>query len=366
MTEKDLVSWLRFSHMELTARVEKEIFSRFSNNLEDFLSLSDISLSELSFLTPKMLERYNYWKSQDISIDLKQMEKFSVSLLPVTDPDYPSILKTIYDPPSILYVRGSLLSKESGSSLGIVGSRSASAYGMSTIEQISAELSRYGIKIVSGGARGIDTAAHKGALKSYGITYAFLGCGVDVCYPAENKSLFDSIISNGGAIVSEYPLGSQPEPWRFPARNRLISGMSDGVLVCQAPLSSGSLITANYALEQGREVFAIPGNVNDRRNSGSNKLIKEGAALIENATDVLCALGIEIIPNKEINRELSEEIEMDDLEKKVYDFLTFDPQTIDELIGKTGLSVSETSATLTMLELKGCAKRQAGNAFIKL
>ena len=366
MIEKEIKSWLRFSHMELTARIEQEIFTRFSYDLNEFLSLSQNALNELDFLTPKMLERYNYWKSQDVSIDLKQIEKLSVLLMPINHPNYPKILKTIYDPPSLLYIRGNFDIDEDDSSLGIVGSRSASVYGMSTIEQISSELSRYGIKIVSGGARGIDTAAHKGALKSYGITYVFLGCGVDVCYPSENKILFDSIISNGGAIISEYPIGSQPEPWRFPARNRLISGISNGVLVCQAPLSSGSLITANYALEQGRDVFAIPGNVNDRRNSGSNKLIKEGAALIETATDVLCALGINLNSNKEVTRELAEEVELNDIERKIYNLLTLEPQTIDHLVSLTLMSVSEISATLTILELKGCVKRQAGNAFIRL
>ena len=366
MIEKEIISWLRFSHMELTARIEKEIFTRFSYNLEEFLSLPQSSLHELDFMTPKMLERYNYWKHQDVSIDLKHIEKLSISLMPINHSDYPLVLKMIYDPPSLLYIRGNFKTNENSSVLGIVGSRSASVYGMNTIEQISSELSRYGVKIVSGGARGIDTAAHKGALKSYGITYAFLGCGIDVCYPSENKTLFESIISNGGAIVSEYPIGSQPEPWRFPARNRLISGISDGVLVCQAPLASGSLITANYALEQGRDVFAIPGNVNDKRNSGSNKLIKEGAALIETSSDILSALGIDLNASKEIYGELAEEIELNDTERRIFNLLTLDPQTVDHFVSETGLSVSEVSATLTMLELKNCAKRQAGNAFIRL
>lgn len=365
MTDIEIINWLRFSRMEFTAKAEKKLLANFNNNINDFLSISDKDLLEMNLLTPNQINKFNDWKTRDVSVDLKLMETNNVNLITITSDSYPSKLSTIFDPPSVLYVRGNVNLNEYGTSIGIVGSRSANNYGISVAEQISSELSRYGVRIISGGARGIDTAAHRGAIKNFGITFAVLGCGVNVTYPTENKKLFDSIVDNGGAIISEYPFGSQPEPWRFPARNRIISGMSDGLLVCQAPLASGSLITAHYALEQGRDVFAVPGNINDKRNSGSNKLIKDGAALVENAVDIISELGLSIYENISSKESNETKLELDDCEQSIYTFLSYDPMNVDEISDKSKLSISEIMANLTLMELKGFVKRLPGNNFIR-
>jgi DNA processing protein len=204
--------------------------------------------------------------------------------LSLSSSDYPEYLKEIFDPPTVLYYFGDV--KPDDVCMGIVGSRKSSEYGKNTAKSFASKLSQNGFAVVSGMARGIDTKAHEGALESEGKTYAIIGSGLDIVYPPENKKLMQKIIDNG-AVISEFPPGTKPNPYNFPIRNRIISGMSLGVIVVEAGLRSGSLITANLALEQGRDVFAVPGNINRIINKGSNKLIKEGAKLVENIDDIL-------------------------------------------------------------------------------
>jgi DNA processing protein len=215
---------------------------------------------------------------------LELINKNNITVITDRDESYPENLFNIYDRPPLLYIKGNLQKEDIN--IAIVGSRLASTYGKFITERISRELAMKGITIVSGMARGIDSAAHRGAIAAQGRTVAVLGCGLDIIYPPENKNLFSDIVQNG-AVISEYPPQTQPLSAHFPARNRIISGISYGVVVVEAGEKSGSLITARLALEQGREVFAVPGSIDSVGSRGTNKLIKQGAKLIENIDDIL-------------------------------------------------------------------------------
>jgi DNA processing protein len=260
-------------------------------------------------------------------------------------------------------VRGELKSGDKFA-VSIVGSRKTTPYGRWFTERVSQDLARYGVTIVSGMARGIDSFAHGGAISGGGRTIAVLGCGVDVIYPSENRNLFAKIIDHG-AILSEFPMGSPPEAGHFPRRNRIISGLSIGVVVVQANEKSGSLITANYALEQGREVFAVPGNVGTESSRGTHRLIKEGAKLVESSEDIL----EEIIPQWKREGEATQKVEAapkPDLtheEKSVFELLGETPLHIDAIIRESRLDAGKVSSLLLDLELKGLVSQWAGKGF---
>ena len=261
--------------------------------LEAVFSASAAELQKITGITKKAAAGIAAFKDWDIiNKDLAALEKAGINIITLQDSLYPPKLLEIYDRPPFLYVKGNL--KKDDIDIAIVGSRLASTYGKYTTERISRELALRGVTVVSGMARGIDSAAHQGALTARGRTIAVLGTGLDIIYPPENKKLFAAIGENG-AVVSEYPLGTPPLASNFPARNRIISGMSYGVVVVEAGEKSGSLITARLALEQGREVFAVPGTIDSAGSRGTNKLIKQGAKLIENTDDIL----EEILPQLE-------------------------------------------------------------------
>jgi DNA processing protein len=293
--------------------------------------------------------------------ELKLIEEINVSIVTLGDPSYPDNLRQIYDPPPLLYVRGNL---QPGDDLAvsIVGSRLTSNYGRITTERVAADLARHGATIVSGMARGIDSAAHRGALSAGGRTIAVLGCGVDIVYPPENRRLFEEITAHG-AVVSEFPLSTPPDGVNFPRRNRIISGLSLGVVVVQANARSGSLITARLALEQNRDVFAVPGNVGMAGSRGTNRLIKQGAKLIESAEDIL----EEILPRfqHQVPEFKDRKPSLEEKEERVYQLLEDDPVHIDSIIARTGMSASHVSAILLQLELKGLIQQLSGKRFVK-
>jgi DNA processing protein len=220
--------------------------------------------------------------------ELEQVTRLDARILTVHDTGYPENLRHIHDPPPVLYVRGHL-TKHDAWAVALVGSRRSSPYGRAITTRVSGQLGAAGITVVSGLARGIDTAAHKAALGAGGRTLAVLGCGIDIIYPPENHELFYAMVDHG-ALLSEFPLGTRPEGKNFPRRNRLISGLCLGVVVVEATRKSGSLITAGFALEQGREVFAVPGNVGAATSEGVHRLLREGARLVETAEDILVEL----------------------------------------------------------------------------
>lgn len=296
--------------------------------------------------------------------ELSLLEEVGGKIMTIRDEFYPKRLKEIYDPPPLLYVRGDL-KEEDELAVAIVGSRKTTPYGRWITEKIGQELARHGITIVSGMARGIDSHAHLGALSGGGRTIAVLGCGVDVVYPPENRNLYKRIIDQG-AVLSEFPMSSPPEGGHFPKRNRIISGLSIGVVVVQAGMESGSLITANYALEQGREVFAIPGNVGSDSSRGTHQLIKDGAKLIESSEDIL----EEVLPQWRKEREMPQEIErpvrdLTEEEKVLYEQLGETPLHIDALIRESQFEPGKVSSLLLNLELKGLISQWPGKCFSK-
>jgi DNA processing protein len=294
--------------------------------------------------------------------ELSLLREVGGRVITLKDEEYPKRLKDIYDPPALLYVRGAL-KKEDEFAISIVGSRKTTPYGRWFTEKVSQELARHGVTIVSGMARGIDSLAHWGAISGGGRTIAVLGCGVDVIYPSENRNLFAKMIDHG-AILSEFPMGSPPEGGHFPRRNRIISGLSLGVVVVQASEKSGSLITAGYALEQGREVFAVPGNVGTESSRGTHRLIKEGAKLVESSEDIL----EEILPQWRGERETTPKVEiprpdLTEEERVLYELLSETPLHIDVMIRESRMDPGKVSSLLLNLELKGMISQWPGKCF---
>jgi DNA processing protein len=275
------------------------------------------------------------------------------------DPDYPDLLRQVESGPVILYVRGSMR-EEDRFAIAIVGSRKPTHYGRVVAEKLSSELTGAGFTVVSGMARGIDTIAHVSSVTSGGRTIAVLGSGIDTVYPPENRGLMEKI-AESGYVVSEFPLGTKPNRENFPIRNRLISGLSLGVLVVEATRESGSLITAQHALEQNREVFAVPGSIISPNSSGTNDLIKRGAKLIERTEDIIEELG-PMLKGFVRAREKSR-IEVTDEERRLCDILTGEPLHIDVISRELTLSPSRVLATLLNLELKGIVRQTEGKRF---
>jgi len=295
---------------------------------------------------------------RDAEEELKRVQDSNTTLITLRDTAYPQSLKEIYDPPPLLYVRGTL-GPADVAAVALVGSRRCSGYGRALARKFSKDLASAGVCIVSGMARGIDTMAHQGALDADGMTYAVLGSGLDVIYPPENKRLYQTITEHG-AVISEFPLNTRPEPYNFPKRNRIISGLSMGVVVVEAGAKSGSLITASYALDQGRDVYAVPGNVGTSTSQGTNRLIKQGAKLVETADEVLEDLlpdAVRLGPHS-AKREVSED------EGKILAILSYTPVHIDEISRQTGLQISRLSSLLLDLELKGLASQLSGKNFV--
>jgi DNA processing protein len=292
-------------------------------------------------------------KKIDLQVEFDKLTKHHIQLITFLDEAYPSQLKTIDDPPPVLYVRGEL-SPQDEKALAIVGTRKCTHYGRDVSFQLSQELAQNGVTIISGLAQGIDASAHKGALKGGGRTIAVLGCGADTIYPQEHAELAKQIIGKG-ALISEFPLGTPPISKNFPRRNRLISGLALGVLVVEAPEKSGALITAHTAAEQGREVFVIPGNITNHNASGTNKLLQDGAKLITSTKDILNELDMEYSVQK--TRVRAKTIALSsDIEAKILSYISTEPIHIDEIIRASGLSSAEVMGLLTILELKGLAQ----------
>jgi DNA processing protein len=284
---------------------------------------------------------------------LKKIEALDVTLLPFIDDRYPALLKQIPDPPPVLYVRGAL-SPDDALALAVIGTRRATSYGKDAALYFARHLAQARVTVVSGLAQGIDAVAHTAALDNNGRTIAVLGTGVDVIYPREHARLASRIIEHG-ALLSEFPMGTQPEPFNFPRRNRIISGISLGVLIAEAPVKSGALITAATAAEQGRDVFAVPGNIFSASAAGGNRLIQDGAKLVMTIDDILSELNVahEHVQTRQIANDISP---MSDDERAIIALLSHEPLHVDEICRTSGLPIHVITGTLTMLELKGLAR----------
>jgi DNA processing protein len=305
----------------------------------------------------KSIKDFSRWK--EAGKDLALLDRIKARVVTFRDPDYPALLKQTEAAPALLYVRGTL-NEEDRFAIAVVGSRKTSGYGRTVAEKLSSELAGCGFTIVSGLARGIDTIAHTGAITAGGRTTAVLGSGIDRVYPSENRGLMEKIIESG-CVVSEFPVGTGPNRENFPVRNRLISGLSLGVLVVEAARDSGSLITANYALEQNREVFAVPGSIISPTSSGTNDLIKGGAKLIQKTEDILEELAPMLRGFVRVRERAA--VEVTDEEKRLCDILTGEPLHIDAISRELSQPPSRVLATLLNLELKGIVRQTEGKRF---
>ena len=297
---------------------------------------------------------FDGWK--DIDGDLKKINTIGAKLVTIRDSDYPALLRTIPDAPLVLYAKGKLEVRTD--TIAIVGSRKASFESMNMAEKIAQTLSSVGITVVSGLARGVDAASHRGALKEKGKTVGVLGCGIDICYPSENKPLFEKV-GTEGCILTKYSPGEPPIPGHFPARNRIIAGLSKGVLVVEASHKSGSLITARLGLEYGREVMAIPGNVFDEGFKGANALIKQGAKLVDGIDDIIATC----FPNLTVKKD--KQVDLNENERYIYGVIGPVKMHIDEVIEKSGMEARHVMATLTSLELKDKIRGIPGGFYIR-
>lgn len=323
-----------------------------------------IDITGVDYETASQIIKDKYKKFADMQIS--QLKKTNIKVLTYWSVHYPDVLKRIFNPPVILFYKGDIHENDFNS-IAVVGMRIPSQYGKKATEYFCKELTAYGITIVSGMARGIDSIAHRCCLQNKGRTLAVLGSGLDICYPPENRDLFKDIIKSG-AVISEFPLHTPPNKENFPRRNRLISAFSKGTLVIEGGIKSGALITAYYALDQGKEVFAVPGNINSKKSQGTHKLIKEGAKLAERVDDIL-----EEIPtfqksenNSLKNRKVKKILKnLTNEELKIWKVLSDEPIHIDKIALMAEMSTSEVLAVLLSMELKDYIKQITGMKFVK-
>jgi len=297
---------------------------------------------------------------QVIEAYIARMNAYGVSYVAVDDPEYPEELYGLYEPVYVLYYRG--VFHKHRLSIGMVGSRQCSAYGRKVAERFGEDLAGHGVNVISGMARGIDSYSHIGALRGRGFTTAVLGCGINVCYPAENQTLMRKIIQEG-CVLSEYGLDVEPSRGTFPLRNRIISALSNGILLVEAKEKSGSLITVDYALDYGKDVFAIPGDVLGRTNSGSNNIIRLGAKPVFEVKDILDEYSI--YSNNQVSCVPKKEIILEEKEKIVYSCISLSPIFIDEIARETCISMNELQFLLTKLEIKGAVIQLPNKYYIR-
>ena len=339
---------------------------------EAILSAPGDELMEVDGVGEEVARGLASWRDGiDLDAELLRIEKSGVRVVTWDDAEYPNNLREIYDPPLVLYVHGALRPDER-MAIAIVGSRRTTLYGQEMSRKLAFQLARVGVTVVSGLARGIDTEAHRGALQAKGRTVAVIGCGIDTVYPPENRKLADQIVEKGGAVVTEFPFGVKPDKQNFPMRNRIISGWSLGVVVVEANLKSGALITASQAAEQGRQVFAVPGRADSVSSRGTNKLIKDGAKLTEDVDDVLSEFEY-LLPRKaEETRDGAAEVggikpalQLTDVEAKVMAHIGHEEVAIDDIIRASGLTSAAVSATLLALEMKRLVKQLPGKQYVR-
>ncbi len=352
MTNKELQFWVGFNIVPGIGRVKFSQIEDYFGKLENAWQASpaDFKQAGLDNGTIKAIELCR--KQTDLNAEMEKIERSGVKAITYHEAEYPARLKEIYDYPPLIYVRGEITGQDEWC-IAVVGTRGATVYGRQVAEDMVSCLAQNKITVISGLARGIDTVAHRRTLEAGGRTIAILACGLDTIYPGENVNLARNIISQG-ALISEYAMGTKPKPDNFPRRNRIMSGMSLGVLVIEADESSGAMITAHMALEQNREVFAIPGSILSPMSRGTNRLIQEGAKLVRNCTDILEELNLTVSTRQ---LEMKEIIPASDTEALLLKQLGTEPTHIDQVCRNSGLPVSTVSSTLAIMELKGMVRQ---------
>ncbi len=368
--------WLKLVNAEgIGPKTLLKLLDRF-NSPENIMGASVKELTRVNGIGFKTAEKIAKTRDDfDSDKELETAEKHGVKIINLPDPGYPTLLKKIYDPPPVLYIKGDIC-KSDNLSIAIVGSRRCSIYGREQASKFAHLLSSAGFTVVSGMARGIDTYAHQGALSGQGRTIAVQGCGLANIFPRENEKIYEHISQNG-AVVSELPMEAEPLAENFPPRNRIIAGLSLGTIIIEAGLRSGSLITARMAMENNREVMAVPGKIDSPLSSGSNKLIKDGAMLVDSIEDIVKALGYigEKIKDHvtQTSTAVAEELERPKIdagelslskdERIIYDCLSKDPLHLENLIEEVDIAPGAVNASLISLQLKGLVNQLPGNMF---
>jgi DNA processing protein len=350
---------------QITYRRYQKLVSYFSN-LENLWS-AELNEVVTAGLDSTIADAFINWREKFPAEKLlSELETQYITTVSIDDPRYPRLLKEINDPAHTLFVRGSLDSLTTSPALAIVGTRKLTMYGRQITDALTTDLTKHGLVIVSGLALGIDGVAHEAALRNHGKTIAVLGSGVDTShiYPSSHRQLAEKIISSGGAIVSEYPPGFMPTNYSFPARNRIIAGLTLGTLVTEAPLESGALITARCALDYNRDVFAVPHPITSNSGAGNNRLLKQGAAVVTEAADVI--QGLQLKEVKQVVTKQSSAAIFTPVQEKILNTLSAEPQSIDAIVKMSGLEPSTVNGQLTLLELDGHIKNLGGMRYIKM
>lgn len=358
--ERDILIWL--SSLNIGNSNITKILHAFPN-LIDFWNAKDERIQLINSLNRPIKDKIIKNKNVvDIKKAIMEIKELNVDVITVFDHNYPNRLREVYDKPNVLYTKGKL-KKEDNMAIAIVGSRKSTSYGKWAAEKFSKELTNIGITIISGLASGIDSVAHRTALENNGRTIGVLGNGINVIYPKKNKDLY-SEMEKEGVVLTEFPIGTEPLAYNFPQRNRIISGMSLGIIVIEAQEKSGSLITATHALDQGKDVFALPGNINSLFSKGTNKLIKDGARPLLEIDDILEEIyELKELQNKNKIKDKLSTLDYSDTEIKIIELIEKGPTHCDEIVYKTGLNISNVTSILTILELKGIVKELSGGIF---
>lgn len=361
-----MIEWVALNLVDGLRPIHRAALLKAFGNPSDIFRRTEIELSTIPEIKPEIAYKITHFNIKEGEHEIRRSENAGIRVICPDSQDYPELLKLIPDPPLALYIKGRLNAQERA--IALVGSRKATPYGLNVTAGLARELSSAGITIVSGLARGIDAAAHNAVVQASGRTIAVLGSGLDVIYPSEHKSLAERIAADG-AIVSEFPLGTPPNRENFPIRNRIISGMSMAVVVVEASMKSGSLITARMASEQGRDVLAVPGSIFNESSQGCNQLIKDGAALVQSWQDVAAALKMDklIAPSPaQEDAEVSSR-NLTEPEKSIIALLSFEqPKHIDQLAGVTGIRSQDLLGALVNLELKNYISQMPGKHYIRL
>ncbi len=362
MDREELSYWVAFNRIPRIGRARIVMLESYFGSLRSAWQAGSESLKTAGLDSRSTQSIATRRPTIDVDQEMNRLDALGIRAVTWHDAEYPPRLKEIYDLPPVLYVKGEI-APEDERSLAIVGTRKATAYGREAAHHFSFDLARSGVTIVSGLARGIDAIAHRAALEAGQRTIAVLGSGVDVIYPREHAILADEIAQHG-ALVSEHPLGTRPDAQNFPRRNRIMSGMTLGTVVIEGSETSGALITARHAIDENREVFAVPGNIFSPSSRGTNRLIKESSAkLVLDYQDVLEELNLSTAGQQ---LEMAALFPQDDEETEVLRFVTYDPVHIDEIIRTAGLPISTVSGMLAMMELKGLVKQVGGMNYIRL
>lgn len=360
--QSNIKYWVWLSSLISISPLKKALLLKYFDDPALLWECSEHELKTLDICTPKMIKVITNKDARDeLPQIMESIIKNDIDIMTIKDNLYPEELKNIPDPPVVLYYKGTIM--KNVKRVAIVGSRRATYYGLDMAKRLAAELAANQVTVVSGMARGIDSEAHKGVLEAGGSTLAVFGCGVDITYPPENFKLMNDICRQG-AIISEYIPGTKPLPINFPARNRIISGLSHGVVVVEAGEKSGSLITADFALEQGRDVFAIPGNINSKNSKGTNKLIKDGAKIVTNAADILEELKIEYKKDNLIENKNNLKVHsLSGNERTIAQRLQKGTAHIDVIARYCGINVELAGSVLFMLELSGFVEQLPGKYY---